>query len=255
MTAVVADRARVEACLKAKGSRVVIANHNAPDQVVLSGSVEAIDEVEQHLQGEKLRTLRLNVSTAFHSPMVSKSCAPFRAFLAATAICRARVPVFCNATAAAYPIEAEAVRDQLADAIALPVRFVEQIEAMYAAGARIFVEVGPDSVLTRLAGRCLDGRPHLALATDQRGKDGIAMLWEALGRLSVAGVPLELASLWEGQALPEDPATRVALKMRGALSGANHAKPYPPASGELAPTKRAAPLEVPGVAGCGASRR
>ena len=54
------------------------------------------------------------------------------------------MPVFCNATAAAYPIEAEAVRDQLAEAIALPVRFVEQIEAMYAAGARIFVEVGPD---------------------------------------------------------------------------------------------------------------
>jgi malonyl CoA-acyl carrier protein transacylase/NADP-dependent 3-hydroxy acid dehydrogenase YdfG len=245
MAAVVADRARVEACLATRGSRVVIANHNAPDQVVLSGSLEAINELEQHLQGENLRTQRLNVSTAFHSPLVSKSCAPFRAFLAGTAICRARVPVFCNATAAAYPIEADAVRNQLADAIARPVRFVEQIEAMYAAGARIFVEVGPDSVLTRLVGRCLDGRPHLALATDQRGKDGITTLWKALGRLSVAGIPLELASLWEGQALPEDPATRVALKMSVALSGANHAKPYPPVSGELAPTKPESPPEVP----------
>ena len=245
MTAVVADRAHVELRLAARGSRVVIANYNAPDQVVLSGPVDAIDELEQHLQGENLRTQRLHVLTAFHSPLVSESCAPFRAFLAGTAICRARIPVFCNATAAAYPIEAEAVRDQLADAIAQPVRFVEQIEAMYAGGARVFVEVGPDSVLTRLVGRCLDGRPHFAVATDRRGQDGVTMLWEALGRLSVAGVRLEHASLWEGQALPEDPATRVVPKMSVPLSGANHAKPYPPASGELVPTKPGAPPEVP----------
>jgi acyl transferase domain-containing protein len=233
MTAVVADRETVERLLDGWRLPVVVANHNAPRQVVLSGSTPAIEEVERRLRGEKLTARRLPVATAFHSPIVDGACAPFRAALDKVELHAPRIPAYSNTTAQPYPADATAIREQLAGAIACPVRFVDQIEAMYAAGVRVFLEVGPDSVLTKLIGRCLQGRAHLAVALDQRGMNGVTGLWDALGRLSVAGVPLKLAALWEGEALPEDPATRTTAKMSVKLTGTTYGKPYPPPSGEL----------------------
>ncbi len=233
MIAVSLERAKLEDLLRSWGSDVVVANHNAPRQAVLSGATVAIASVEQRLAAEKISSVRLQVSTAFHSPIVASSCAPFREFLEGVTIGALSVPVYSNVTAARYPVEASAMRDQLAHAIARPVRFVEQIEAMYAAGARTFVEVGPEAVLTKLVGRCLEGRPHVAIALDQRGKHGLTAFWEALARLCVAGVPLQLSALWDGLALPDEPSTSTTPKLTVQLTGANYGKPYPPASGEL----------------------
>jgi acyl transferase domain-containing protein/NADP-dependent 3-hydroxy acid dehydrogenase YdfG len=228
MIAVTTDRPAIERLLASWGSDVVVANHNAPQQVVLSGSTASIEDVERRLQASKISAIRLQVSTAFHCPVVAPSCAPFRAFLDGVEVRPQSVPVYSNVTATTYPTDAGATRDQLATAIARPVRFVEQIEAMYAAGARTFIEVGPEGVLTKLVGRCLEGRPHVAIATDQRGKHGMTALWEALGRLSVAGVPLRLERLWDGVALPEEPSASTAPKLTVQLTGANYGKPYPP---------------------------
>ena len=68
------------------------------------------------------------------------------------------------------------------------------IEAMHDDGARVFVEVGPGSVLTALVGSILGDRPHLAVACDPPGRPGSPGLLATLGRLFVAGVPLDLAT-------------------------------------------------------------
>ncbi len=243
MTSVVAPRRVVERLVAEWKLDVVVANDNAPQQVVLSGATPAIEEAERRLDGEKLAYRRLRVATAFHSSLVGGACTPFRAELERLAFEAPRVPSFSNSTAAPYPSSPAALREQLANAIALPVRFVEQIEAMYAAGARTFVEVGPGSVLTKLVARILEGRPHLAVATDERGKNGVTALWETLGRLSVAGVTLKLEALWEGDRLPEDPSTKVAPKLAVAVTGATPSKPYPPASGELRLPANVAPAK------------
>src|SRR5437016_5585427 len=84
----------------------------------------------------RIAPLRLAVATAFHSPVVSSACAPFLESLAAFSFPPASVPVFANATAAAYSDVPQEMRQQLAGQIASPVRFVEMIEAMYARGVR-----------------------------------------------------------------------------------------------------------------------
>src|SRR5205823_7415147 len=98
-----------------------------------------------------------------------------------------RIPVFSNVTA--EPYAAGQVRELLAEQVAQPVRFAAEIEAMYAAGARIFVESGPGQVLTRLVGEVLGERPHLAVAVEGR-------LLHALGALAVAGVPIVTDALF-----------------------------------------------------------
>jgi acyl transferase domain-containing protein len=242
MTAVAADLPTVQRAIE--GLDVVLANHNSPRQVVLSGSVSAIENAEKRLEAAKLTVRRLPVSTAFHSSLVSAAVAPFRAFLDTISVSPARLPYYANSTAAVYPSDPNATRKQLADAVASPVRFVEEIEAMYAAGARTFIEVGPEAVLSKLTERCLEGRPHLAVSLDQRGKHGVTALQSALGRLAVAGHAVSFARLWEGDALPEDLAAKPPSKFSVKLSGANYGKPYPTKEVPVYPTPTPRALAV-----------
>jgi acyl transferase domain-containing protein/acyl carrier protein len=211
-----------------------VANHNAPAQVVVSGPTQAIDALEKRLLSAGIEAKRLAVATAFHSPVVESSIEPFQAFLQGIEFGSPGLPVYHNADAAPHPADPAAIRTRLAQAIARPVRFVEQIEAMWNAGVRTFVEVGPHSVLTGLVAEILADRPHVAVNLDRRKKHGVTALQLALGRLCVAGVPMKLGTLWEQYAPAVDPHSRPAPKMALRIDGANYNKPYPPKGGATA---------------------
>ncbi|MDC0680904.1 type I polyketide synthase [Sorangium atrum] len=213
---------------------VVIANHNGPKQVVLSGSVAAIEAAEERLKGVGIQARRLDVAAAFHSPLVAEASAPLREFLAGIAVEAPAAPVYSNAEIEPYAGGGDAARDRLARQLAEPVRFVEEIERMYADGVRTFVEVGPGSVLTNLVGDILSGRPHRAVALDRKGKHGVTSLLEAVARLAVAGVPLDARVLWEGFAAPSDPRALPKPKLALQINGSNYGKPYPPQGGAKA---------------------
>ncbi|XXY19406.1 SDR family NAD(P)-dependent oxidoreductase [Sorangium sp. So ce216] len=229
---------------------VVVANHNGPKQVVLSGSVAAIEAAEERLRGLGIQARRLDVAAAFHSPLVSEASAPFREFLGGIAVEAPGAPVYSNAEVEPYPGGGDAARDRLARQLAEPVRFVEQIERMYAAGVRTFVEVGPGSVLTNLVGDILSGRPHRAVALDRKGKHGVTSLFEAVARLAVAGVPVDARVLWDGFAAPVDPRALPKPKLALPINGSNYGKPYPPQGGakELPKASAARPAQKPAPA-------
>ena len=109
-----------------------LANHNAPEQVVLSGTRMAIQEAAERLSAERITTRPLTVATAFHSPLVAEAAPLFRRQLLDVAFAAFDVPVYSNVTAAPYPDDLHEIQEQLASAVAKPVRFVEMIEAMYA---------------------------------------------------------------------------------------------------------------------------
>ena len=209
------------------GTGAVVANHNGPKQVVLSGAAAEIETVRATLESRGVRARALNVATAFHSPIVRDAAGPFADQLAKVEFAKPQVPVYANTTAEPYSDDLVALRAQLAQQLAEPVRFVEQIEAMYAAGARVFLEVGPGVVLTRLVGAILEGRPHVAVSLDKKGSGGVTGLMAAAGKLACAGVSLAFAALWAGYAVPVDPASRPKPKLTLPIGGANYGKPYP----------------------------
>ena len=232
MTAVMGAAAdEVQALLEQWGCDVIVANHNSPRQLALSGTVEAIEDVEARLGKEGITARRLPVATAFHSPVVSDSAGPFLDFLESVPFGAPAMPVYANSEAAPYPADAAQMRQLLGNQIVRPVLFAQQVEAMYEAGVRTFVEVGPNSVLTGLVGQCLGRRPHLAVSTDRKGQHGLKALQAALGRLAVSGVQLDFAPLWSGYRLDEDPRQKPKPKMVVPIDGSNHGKRYPPEGG------------------------
>src|SRR5262249_25752547 len=156
----------------------------------ISGSNEAIGRARARLEALRLATRVLPVACAFHSPIVAGARDALAAHLAAVKIRTPEIPVYSNTTAAPYPTSAADVRQMIASQVAEPVRFVDEIESMYAAGARVFVEVGPGGVLTDLVGRILGARPHAAIACD-RAASGLTALLSAVARLVAAGVEVD----------------------------------------------------------------
>ena len=152
MAAVAAGAEDVERALRETGApaTVVVANHNSPRQTVISGPTEAMATAVALLRAAGFGAERIPVACAFHSPVVAAGGERFADALANRPVRPPEFPVWSNRTAAPYGDHADEIRAELAAQIGAPVGFVAQIEAMYEAGARIFVEAGPGSVLTRL---------------------------------------------------------------------------------------------------------
>ncbi|GGS94861.1 type I polyketide synthase [Streptomyces cinerochromogenes] len=189
---------------------VTPANHNAPGQLVLAGSAAGIDTAVAVLREAGHTAKRLPVAAAFHTRRMAPAVDVFAAALAGHRLHAPRVPVWSGATARPYPTEPGAMRTLLADALARPVRFAEQIEDMYAAGARVFVEAGPGTVLTRLVGEVLAGRPHTALSVEAPGRPGLPHLLGTLAALAVRGTPVRLDELTGDRVPPQEPAPATA---------------------------------------------
>jgi [acyl-carrier-protein] S-malonyltransferase len=131
---------------------LVVANDNAPGQLVLSGPVDALEAVEGVAREETgARARRLDVTAAFHSPLMEPAADRLRAALDRTPVSAMEIPVYSNGTAAPFGD----VRAELAENLLRAVRWRETLLALRAAGVERFVELGPGAVLTGLVKRTL----------------------------------------------------------------------------------------------------
>src|SRR3954447_9718895 len=152
MTAVRAKEGNREVIAEvAAASDVAIANDNAPDQLVLSGALDALDRAEAELKERGVRSKRLPVAGAFHSPLMEPAVEPFRAVVETIAFAEPRVPVYSCVTAEPF----EDGPAQLVRALTEPVRWLEVVRALDARGVTEFVETGPGGVLTNLVKKSL----------------------------------------------------------------------------------------------------
>jgi [acyl-carrier-protein] S-malonyltransferase len=132
---------------------LTVANDNAPEQVVLSGDGDAVDAAVDQGKAEGLRTTRLRVTGAFHSPAMRRCAPELSAALANVELSEPHVTVYSCVSAEPFVD----VRRQLVEGLTSPVRWRETVLAMRAAGETSFLEVGPGKVLAGLVRRILDG--------------------------------------------------------------------------------------------------
>ncbi|MEX2353727.1 MAG: beta-ketoacyl synthase N-terminal-like domain-containing protein, partial [Gammaproteobacteria bacterium] len=229
MLAVSASAAVIHEILEAEQLDLIIANNNAPRQVVLSGATDQIERALGLIEKRGLVAKRLPVSAAFHSSFVTDAEKPFTAFLESVPFNTGKIPVFANTTSEPYPEDNVSAKALLAHQLAQPVEFVTQVENMYEAGVRTFVEVGPGNILTGLVKSILTEKPVAAFALDSsKGKRGGQYdLACTLAQLACHGHDIKLG-LWDGTYLErsDSPDAKPAA-MTVSLSGANYVKPRP----------------------------
>ena len=218
MAAVASDAETLRGALD--GCDVVLANLNAPKQTVISGARAAIKDAIERLGSKGLAATPIPVAAAFHSPLMRPAQEPLVAFFAELDWSAPRIPIYANTTAAPHETQPERIREMLGRHLTEPVKFLGMMEAMYAGGARVFLEIGPKSVLTDLTRRILGTRPHRAVSIDGSG-GGLTGMLHAMAALMVEGVPLDLGRLFHGRvATPIDLAGLPTIG-RGEVMGPN----------------------------------
>ena len=195
MAAVMSDENSVAKAIKGIPN-LFIANMNAPQQVIISGAKESIEAATTLLLSRDIPCKKLPVSAAFHTPFMDPAKKALKLALQKIDFKPSTIQTFSNLTAAPHATKPAALIDQLTDHIVQPVKFAQQLRAMYDAGARIFVEVGPGSALTGMVKSTLKDVDVLAVATDSSGKDGLSGFLDALACLLANGVHLDYGKLF-----------------------------------------------------------
>ena len=127
---------------------VTIANYNCPGQIVITGEEAAVDAACEALKaaGTK-RTIRLNVSGPFHSPMLAEAGKKLGDVLTDVELKEFEVPYITNVTAD-YVTSTEGIKDLLSRQVSSSVRWQQSMEKMIGDGADTFVEIGPGKTLS-----------------------------------------------------------------------------------------------------------
>jgi [acyl-carrier-protein] S-malonyltransferase len=134
-------------------SDTVMANVNSPGQIVISGAADNVTRaMEMATAAGASRVVPLQVSGAFHSPLMKPAVDGITVYIQSAALKEPKIPVIANMTAAPLTT-AEAVRTELINQLTNPVQWQRSIEYMIMQGVDTFIEIGPGRVLTGLIRR------------------------------------------------------------------------------------------------------
>ncbi len=143
------DQVVEEVCAEFNGA-VVPANYNSPGQLVISGTIEAVDKAIEILKSKGAkRALKLAVSGAFHSPLMEPAAVELGKAIANTGFRKPICPIYQNVTGKPS-IDPDQIRDNLVKQLTSPVRWTQTVMNMIAGGATVFEEAGPGNVLQGL---------------------------------------------------------------------------------------------------------
>lgn len=149
-----------------RGDILQVANENAPAQVVLSGTVAAIERAEELARSRNAKAIRLKVAGAFHSPLMQPALTRVRQAIAELAFAEPSFPIVPNVSGRPTS-EPSALRDLLSRQMTAPVRWETTMSAMDEMGVTRYIEAGPGEVLAKLAKRCVKGASAMAVGSPE----------------------------------------------------------------------------------------
>ena len=195
---------------------LAVAATNGPHFCVVAGPEDAVAELERRLAGRGAAALRLGTTHAFHSPMLDAAAGALTDLARSVRVGKPRIPYLSNVTGTWITAADLADPRYWARHMVGTVRFAEGLAELLREPGRLFLEVGPGSTLASLVRQHPDSADQPALTTLRRGSEmgsDSALLQEALGRLWVAGVPLDAEGFFAGErrrrvALPTYPFQR-----------------------------------------------
>ena len=190
---VLADESTVREAIGSHDGRVTIAAVNGPRNVVISGNADAVEDAIARLGAVGVTAERLTVSHAFHSPLMDPILAEFEQAAAAARPAAANLMLISNLTGS--PVRREVTKPSYWHRhLREPVQFASGIRSLYDHGYRIFVEIGPQPVLSGMGQRCVPASGVTWLSSLRRGREDWAQVLDVVGQLYVRGSAID----WNG---------------------------------------------------------
>ncbi|MGW2049644.1 beta-ketoacyl synthase N-terminal-like domain-containing protein [Streptomyces sp. NPDC001858] len=196
------------------GSGVVLSHDNAPGQSMVCGPEAAVETFVRAFRAQGVLSQVLPFRSGFHTPMLRPHLGPIEEAAHRFRLQRPHTPLWSGTTAAPFPADEAGIRALFVRHLLEPVRFRQLTEALYAAGHRVFVQVGPGQ-LGSLVGDTLGGRDHLVVAANSPHRTGLAQLRRAATALWTAGAAVAPAPAAATAAKAQRPSVR--LDLGGAL--------------------------------------
>ncbi len=171
---------------------ISIANYNSNNQVVVAGPTAKVMEAFEQLKTNGFKVVQLPVSAAFHTPLVGHAQKPFANAIDSAKFSAPSIPVFSNATGKAHSNKAADIKKSLKNHILESVYFKDEIDNIYAAGGRFFIEFGPKNVLTKLVENILADKDDVtAIAVNANPKKSADLqMRQAALQMAVLGINL-----------------------------------------------------------------
>ncbi|MBO0837302.1 MAG: acyltransferase domain-containing protein, partial [Actinobacteria bacterium] len=208
MAAIGATERQIEDSLRGREAELSLAAVNGPASCVISGKERAVAELCAHWEQEGAKTKRLEVSHAFHSPLIEPVLAELTELCRSLAPKEPQIPVISNLTA--EPLSPQQAKDPAywAAHARQPVRFKDAVGTLASLGAGAYLELGPDPVLLAMARECLQGaeREAALIPTLRQGRPEATAIPSAIGQAHLAGAKVG----WQAFFAPSG-ARRVAL--------------------------------------------
>lgn len=191
MVAVIASEAKVRE-LMGVDAAVTIGVENGPEAVVLSGESGAMSRIVRSMESEGIKTKKLVVSHAFHSPLMEPMLAKFEAAAKQVRYNQPQIPIISNVTGLKAD-ESIATAKYWVNHIREPVRFAQEMRSIEELGLEVFLEIGPKPVLLGMGRECIQGK-KVWLPSLRTGKKEWQQILESLGKLYVQGFKIN----WQG---------------------------------------------------------
>jgi malonyl CoA-acyl carrier protein transacylase len=194
MAVVLTDEERVAAAVATHTEKVAIAAVNGPKNIVISGQREAVQAVIDQLQSQGVAVQPLNVSHAFHSPLMEPMLDVFEQTVRQVQFKAPHIPLISNVTGQIFKPGKIPDAKYWCRHIRETVKFAAGMNVLAEEGYEIFLEIGPDATLLSMGKRCLPKGKSSWLPSLKQGKDDWQALLESLSQLYLLGADLD----WSG---------------------------------------------------------
>ena len=171
---------------------ITLSHDNCPHQVLVCGVEASVDAALARLRANGVLCQKLAFQSGFHSPLFSAYVGPHRENFARFPLRAPRTTLWSATTCAPFPEDLDAIRALAVEHLVQPVRFRGRGEALYAKGARVFLQVGTGS-LVQFVEDTLRGRPHMAIAANVKERTGMDQLKRAVAALFVEGASVDVS--------------------------------------------------------------
>ena len=193
MVAVMADLDSVTAAIAPYGQQIALAAVNGPRSLVISGERQAVKAVSSELEAQGVKTKALQVSHAFHSPLMAPMVAEFQQVASEINYSLPQLKLISNLTG-------QVVKEEIATPeywcrhILSPVQFTASMETLQQQGYEVFLEIGPKPTLLGMGRNCIPQEGCLWLPSLRPGQDDWQQMLQSLAALYVRGVTVDWLS-------------------------------------------------------------